>query len=337
MAAIALRSPQYRSAVSDTGNPASAKLQLTINGTLEYTLVKSTTLNNKMLWEIAELCRDYLNITFNGTNYTAQTITIVSVLTSHASTDGSGTALTTDTFPSSGTDIGYDAYGTFMEGSNPTVPFGSRPTWLLSGDPNSKIASNEYYIYVPNNTSGSVPYIIANETMGYESYGATALDIVGSPAGVKMNITRVDCTKYGDGHKITFVNKFGALQDLWFFLKIVNTTTKKQERFQRSILTGSGAYDVNDHMKTDFNTVANQTMTLSSGYYPEWASQWFEQLLLSEQVWLTRTDPFDGSNSETVPVNVIKNSMVQKTSVNNKLIDYTFEFQMAADYINNVR
>ena len=55
MAAIALRSPQYRSAVSDTGNPASAKLQLTINGTLEYTLVKSTTLNNKMLWEIAEL------------------------------------------------------------------------------------------------------------------------------------------------------------------------------------------------------------------------------------------------------------------------------------------
>ena len=48
MAAIALRSPQYRSAVSDTGNPASAKLELTIDGTLRYTLVKSTTLNNKI-------------------------------------------------------------------------------------------------------------------------------------------------------------------------------------------------------------------------------------------------------------------------------------------------
>ena len=336
MAAIALRSPQYRSAVSDTGNPASAKLQLTINGTLEYTLVKSTTLNNKMLWEIAELCRDYLNITFNGTNYTAQTITIVSVLTSHASTDGSGTALTTDTFPSSGTDIGYDGYGTFMQGSNPEIPFSNRPRWLISTDPNTP---DVYYIYVPKNTAGVLPYIAVDATMGYAGYGASQTSISASSnyGQYLVNILRIDCTKYGTGHKITFVNKFGALQDLWFFLKIVNTTTKKQERFQRSILTGSGAYDVNDHMKTDFNTVANQTMTLSSGYYPEWASQWFEQLLLSEQVWLTRTDPFDSSDSETVPVNVIKNSMIQKTSVNDRLIDYTFEFQMAADYINNVR
>lgn len=333
MAAIALRSPQYRSAVSDTGSPASAKLQLTINGTLEYTLVKSTTLNNKMLWEIAELCRDYLTITFDGT-YTGQTVTIVSVLTSHASTDGTGTALTTDTFPSSGTDIGYDGYGTFMEGSNPEIPFNNRPRWLLNTDPS---ALNVYYIYVPNNTAGVLPYIAADASLNYQSFNSTATEINSGGGQYDVDIIRVDCTKYGDGHKITFVNKFGALQDLWFFLKIVNTTTKKQERFQRSILTGSGAYDVNDHMKTDFNTVANQTMTLSSGYYPEWASQWFEQLLLSEQVWLTRTDPFDSSDSETVPVNVIKNSMVQKTSVNDKLIDYTFEFQMAADYINNVR
>jgi len=334
MAAIALRSPQYRSAVSDTGSPASAKLELTINGVLRYTLVKSTTLNNKMTWEIAELCRDYLNITFNGTNYTAQTITIVAVLTSHASTDGSGTALTTDRFPSSGNDIGYDGYGTFMQGSNPEIPFNNRPRWLISTDPNTP---NVYYIYVPNNTAGVLPYIAVDASMSYDSYNATATSIQGGGGQYNVTINRIDCTKYGDGHKITFVNKFGALQDLWFFLKIVNTTSKKQDRFQRSIITGTGSYDVNSHMKTDFNTVANQTMTLSSGYYPEWASQWFEQLLLSEQVWLTRADPFDSSDSETVPVNVIKNSMVQKTSVNDRLIDYTFEFQMAADYINNVR
>ena len=335
MAAIALRSPQYRSAVSDTGNPASAKLELTINGTLRYTLVKSTSLNNKMTWEIAELCRDYLNITFNGTTYTGQTITIVAQLTSHASTDGSGTALTTDRFPTNATDFGYDGYGTFMQGSNPEIPFTNRPRWLISTDPNTP---DVYYIYVPKNTAGVLPYINVNAGMAYISFTSNQVAISsGSAAQYPVTINRIDCTKYGTGHKITFVNKFGALQDLWFFLKIVNTTTKKQERFQRSILTGSGSYDVNDHMKTDFNTVANQTMTLSSGYYPEWASQWFEQLLLSEQVWLTRTDPFNSSDEETVPVNVIKNSMVQKTSVNDRLIDYTFEFQMAADYINNVR
>jgi hypothetical protein len=90
-------------------------------------------------------------------------------------------------------------------------------------------------------------------------------------------------------------------------------------------------------MKTDFNTVANQTMTLSSGYYPEWASQWFEQLLLSEQVWLTRLDPTNPNSTQYVPVNVKKNSMVKKTSLNDKLIDYTFDFDMSFDYINNIR
>ena len=331
MAAIALRSPQYKYATAGTG-ANSAKITISIDGTIEYTLVKGATAGANMLWEIAELCRDFINVTYDG-SYTAETLAIISTLTSHASTDGSGTALTTSTI----TDIGYDAYGTFTEGSNPTVPFGSRPTWLISGDPNHTGINDEYYIYVPNNTSGSVPYIIANETMGYQSYGATALDIVGSPAGIKMNINRIDCTKYGDGHKITFVNKFGALQDLWFFLKSVNTTTKKQEQFQRVVTNTAGVYSPYVHTKQDYNTVANTSITLSSGYYPEWANQWFEQLLLSEQVWLTRLDPINPNSTQYVPVNVKKNSMVQKTSLNDKLIDYTFDFDMSFDYINNIR
>jgi len=320
MAAIALRSPQYKYAAAGTG-ANSAKITISIDGTIQYTLVKGATAGANMLWEIAELCRDFINITYDG-SYTAETLAIISTLTSHASTDGSGTALTTNTF---------------TEGSNPTVPFGSRPTWLISGDPNHTGINDEYYIYVPNNTSGSVPYIIANETMGYQSYGATDVEIVGSPAGIKMNINRIDCTKYGDGHKITFVNKFGALQDIWFFLKSVNTTTKKQEQFQRVDINTAGVYSVFVHTKQDYNTVANTSVTLSSGYYPEWCNQWFEQLLLSEQVWLTRQVPTNPLATESVPVNVRKNSMVQKTSLNDKLIDYTFDFDMSFDYINNIR
>ena len=331
MAAIALRSPQYKYASAGTG-ANSAKITISIDGTIEYTLVKGATAGANMLWEIAELCRDFINVTYDG-SYTAETLAIISTLTSHASTDGSGTALTTSTI----TDIGYDAYGTFTEASNPTVPFGSRPTWLISGDPNHTGINDEYYIYVPNNTSGSVPYIIADRTMGYQSYGATDVEIVGSPAGIKMNINRIDCTKYGDGHKITFVNKFGALQDLWFFLKSVNTTTKKQEQFQRVDINTAGVYSVFVHTKQDYNTVANTSVTLSSGYYPEWCNQWFEQLLLSEQVWLTRPDPTNPLSYQNIPVNVAKNSMVQKTSLNDKLIDYTFDFDMSFDYINNIR
>jgi len=331
MAAIALRSPQYKSAVADTGTPLSAKITISIDGNIEYTLVKPTSLNETMLWEIAELCRDFINITFNGT-YSAETLAIISTLTSHASTDGSGTALTTDTF----TDIGYDAYGTFMQGANPTVPFSNRPRWLISTDPNTP---DVYYIYVPNNTTGVIPYIAVDATMGYVGYGAqqTSISASSNYGQYLVNINRIDCTKYGNGHKITFVNKFGALQDIWFFLKFVNRITKKQEQFQRNIISSTGTYDENVHTKQVYNTIANTSITLSSGYYPEWANQWFEELMLSEQVWLTRPKPFNPSQDEVVPVNVNKNSMVKKTSLNDKLIDYTFDFEMSFDYINNVR
>ena len=329
MAAIALRSPQYKSATADTGTPLSAKLTISIDGTIEYTLVKSTSLNQTMLWEIAELCRDFIDITFNGT-YTPETLAIISTLTSHASTDGTGTALTTDAF----TDVGYDGYGTFMEGDNPEVPFSNRPRWLLNTNPSTL---NEYYIYVPNNTAGVLPYIAANASLNYQSFTSSATEINSGGGQYDVDIIRIDCTKYGYGHKITFVNKFGALQDIWFFLKSVNTTNKKQEQFQRNIITSTGSYNVNTHTKQDYNTVANTSISLSSGYYPEWANQWFEQLLLSEQVWLTRPNPFNPTADEVVPVNVKKSNMVKKTSLNERLIDYTFEFDMSFDYINNIR
>lgn len=333
MAAIALRSPQYKTINSGT-NAAYAECTIQIDTgsgyVLRYTLRKDVIANTTVVFEISELCLDYLDITFNGT-YTAQTINIRTRIKSYTNAN----VLVTDSNDID--DIGYDAYGTFMEGANPVVPFGSRPTWLVSGDPNHSGINDEYYIYVPNNTAGSVPYIITNETMGYQSYGASDVEITGSPAATKMNIERVDCTKYGDGHKITFVNKFGALQDLWFFLKSVNTTNKKQEQFQRNIISSSGTYSVNQHTKQVYNTIANTSITLSSGYYPEWANQWFEQLLLSEQVWLTRSKLTTPSQSEVVPVNVRKNNIVKKTVLNNKLIDYTFDFDMSFDYINNVR
>mgnify|MGYP003664443294 FL=1 len=331
MAAIALRSPQYKSAIAAYGSPQSAKITITIDGaaTPQYTLVKPIAYLETMLWEIAELCRDFMNITFNG-NYTPETLAIISTLTSHASTDGSGAYLTSNVF----TDVGYDGYGTFMQGANPIIPFNNIPRWLLNTNPSSL---NQYYIYVPNNTAGVLPYIAANASLNYQSFTSTATEINSGAGQFDVDIIRIDCTKYGNGHKITFVNKFGALQDIWFFLKSVNTTNKKQEQFQRNIIDGNGGYNVNTHTKQDYNTIANTSIILSSGYYPEWANQWFEQLLLSEQVWLTRIKESDSSSSEVVPVNVAKSSMVKKTSLNDKLIEYTFEFDMSFDYINNIR
>lgn len=325
MAAIALRSPQYKS-ITAGANSVYALCTITIGGVLRYTLRKESAPSTTVVFEIAELCRDYLDITYDGT-YTAQTLTIQTQVRAYNSTDG---LVNGSTF----NDIGYDAYGTFMEGANPAVPFGSVPDTLFTRKP---YPSSQGDIYVPVGESGYVPGIKIDGTMEYYSYSSTDEAIQGTTMGVQVNIHRIDCTKYGNGHKITFVNKFGALQDIWFFLKSVNTTSKRQEQFQRNIINGT-TYDVNTHTKQVFNTIANTSITLSSGYYPEWANQWFEQLLLSEQVWLTRNKLYDRTDqTEVVPVNVSKNSMIQKTSVNDRLIDYTFDFELSADYINNIR
>mgnify|MGYP003635487039 CR=1 FL=1 len=326
MAAIALRSPQYKS-ITAGANSAYAICTITIGGVLRYTLRKEVAPTETALFEIGELCRDYLDITFDGT-YTAQTLAIVTAINAYTASDS---LVNGSTF----NDIGYDAYGTFMEGANPTVPFTSLPNTLFTREP---YPAADAQIYVPIGYAGVVAGIKTNSEMEYYSYTANQSEIIGTTMGVRVNINRIDCTKYGDGHKITFVNKFGALQDIWFFLKTVYTTSKKQEQFQRNIISSTGTYSVNQHTKQVFNTTASQKFTLSSGYYPEWCNQWFEQLMLSEKVWLTRNKLYDRiDQTEVVPVNVTKNSMVQKTSLNDKLIEYTFDFELSADYINNIR
>ena len=332
MAIILLRSPIYKTDLADIGSPNSTKCTITIDGASapDYVLVKSTTSGATMVWEIAELLRDYINITFNGT-YTPETLAVVTVITSHASTDGSGTALTTD----SDTDVAYDGYGTYMQGSNPTF---SRPDYLISGDPQFASLNSEYYIYYPKNLAGVVPLINTAGSLSYASFNTTDTIVTGNASGRTLNIIRIDCSKYLDGHKVTFVNKFGALQDIWFFLKDTLVTNKKNDSYQSNTIV-SGVYSVNNHAKKVFNTTSTRQISLSSGFYPEWTNQWFEQLLLSEQIWYSRT-VFNGTSSNTtevVPINISTSSMTHKTVINDKLIQYTFNFDMAFDYINNVR
>ena len=57
-----------RSPIFITGTQAgglSAIASLTIDSTLRYTLTKDADSSNRVTFEISELCRDYLDITFN--------------------------------------------------------------------------------------------------------------------------------------------------------------------------------------------------------------------------------------------------------------------------------
>ena len=175
--------------------------------------------------------------------------------------------------------------------------------------------------------------------MSADSFATNATSI--TLDGINVEIKRIDCTKYGAGRKIIFINKYGTQQDLWFFLKEVKSIARTNENFKSNTITypsdTNATYSISDAPNKVFNTQAKQSHVLSSGYYPEFANEYFEQLLLSEYVWMERPSKTNPSSNEIIPVNVKTSTMTFKTSVNDKLIEYNINFEEAFDYINNIR
>ena len=341
MALIALRSPQFKFIeVPASGTYLSVECKIRINTVNRYTLYKNSPARNETInFDISELARDYLDITYDA-NYVPQTINIVTTLSLWSGLNGTGTETGIVEFE----DVGLEAYGEFSEGTNPTLPTSA---YLISNNPTS--TNDSVDIYYPESIdftgfTGKVPYTTINSggivSVLVKPFNGTATTI--NAQTYPSTISRISCTKYGSGRKIIFINKFGVQQDLWFFLKETKTLGRKNEGFKSNTLTypttnNPATYSISDAPNKIFNTTAKQTFTLSSGYYPEQANQFFEQLLLSEYVWLERPQKTNPSLDEVIPVKVKTSSMAFKTSVNDRLIEYTIDFEEAFDYINNIR
>ena len=69
---IALRSPQFKQIQIPVSGVASAKCVINIDGTNRYTLIKNTKKQTTQNFDISELARDYLDITYDA-NYVPQT------------------------------------------------------------------------------------------------------------------------------------------------------------------------------------------------------------------------------------------------------------------------
>ena len=134
--------------------------------------------------------------------------------------------------------------------------------------------------------------------------------------------------------KVTFVNKFGAFQDLIFFKKSIDKTSVKGEEFKTAVFDQATlTYKTYQHQRTQFMVQGTDSITMNTGYISEDYNQVIEQLMLSEQVWAT----FITDTEEIRPLVPKTKSFTHKTQLNDKLIDYTIEFDIANNKINNIR
>lgn len=129
-------------------------------------------------------------------------------------------------------------------------------------------------------------------------------------------------------YRITFVNKFGALQSVWMFKRSDVSMSVENESYRGYLYNGS-SYNVSEHQYKNYNVSARETISLNSGFYTEDFNEVFRQLLLSERVWI------DYKN-QILPVNIKSKELAFKTQVNDKLIDYKIDFEFAFDKINSV-
>ena len=380
---INVRSPFYVKAEPASGTLTSVTMQLYIytgaklttptSSELRYTITKTPIdSNNYVVYEIAELVRDYLDIEFDG-EYDSQCVWVRPTLTL-TKTSGSETPTPIDY-------IAFDGYGYFHEGTNPQLSRGlllSNNTIFRLNYDNVRIpvftedTNSVTFLYKgeekrtqtvssSTNTNGQIDYITVSGLDDNDTYrervvndGGTLEDsdcldlflrrynigevdevIIDTDAGaevVKIN-TIYEC-KY-EPYKVTFVNKYGALQDLWFFKKSVESTNVTSEQFKASIFDQSTlSYKTYKHQQQAFLAQGKDRITMNTGYVNDDHNAVLEELLLSEQVWYTKITE---TEEKVIPVIPLTKSITYKTSINDKLANYTVDFEHAFDKINNVR
>jgi hypothetical protein len=308
MANLLLRSPQYKQ--TSAVGMLSANIDISIDSILRYSIIKNA-INNVVVFDISEISRDYIEHSFSQSN-PSSTIAISTTITQYTGLNGTGTA----TALSPVSDVGYDGYGEFSEGINPTISTSQTP-----------LQSNTD-IYLPPSTASYIPINFGDGS--YDISASTTSISLGTPS-VTFTINRVCDTKFGSS-KITFVNKFGALQEMYFFFKQQETVNVTSENYKSNLVTNTdpATYSTTKHQVSTYNVNAKETISLNTPFVTDNYNLALEQLLLSEHIWLTK----DGT---TYPIAPKTKSLQKKTNVNDRLVQYTMEFEYAFDKINNVR
>tara|TARA_R110000803_G_scaffold4201_9_gene14405 strand:+ start:804 stop:1907 length:1104 start_codon:yes stop_codon:yes gene_type:complete len=138
-------------------------------------------------------------------------------------------------------------------------------------------------------------------------------------------------------YKMSFMNKFGAIQDLWFFKRRDDSFQIQREDYKRSILkTNSTAqsegirYNSFDHSRKALDIRATKSLKLNTGYITEDHNEVIRQLMVTEYCWIHE-------EGEVRPVVPKTQSFNIKTQLNEKLINFTIEFEYANNYIQDIR
>lgn len=345
----------------ETDKPASA----------QYTITKNAISNNNFVaYEVSELVRDYINVNFNqertldayiqrveddggiyeenslltsfsqelDNDYSSGTIWVEADVTLYPQVNGGGTAIETRYFDY----IAFDGYTEFEDGLNAelsrTLLQSNTDIYYKSGQTiqvpvfSDEVTSVKFYNGATLHTTVTVSE--SQSTTGQIIYASstsatTKIEVI-SDVTETINVYETTECKYTP-YKVTFVNRFGALQNIYFFKKSTESLNTTQENYKANIVDLFALeYDTQRHQYQTYNKMGRESITMNTGFVTEEYNKVLRELLLSEQVWMTK-------GSDILPMTVKTSSLQYKTSLNDKLINYSIDFEYAFDKINNIR
>lgn len=181
------------------------------------------------------------------------------------------------------------------------------------------------------NTNQKIQYVIIFPTDDIETGDtATITSTIGTAQSITVTFKELCELKYTPV-RVIFYNKYGALQDIWASKKSIKNLNQTADTYKSNIIDlGTLSYSTYKHVQKRFDVQGQETISVSTAYLDESINEPVKQLLMSEQVWIE-------IGSETYPVVLKTSSIQEKTSVNDKLVAYTFEFEYASGKIQNVR
>ena len=220
---------------------------------------------------------------------------------------------------SAGADVNWEAADDFWDTYDVTWGSGQTPVTITDN----------------GNTDQKIQYVIITDTedLNDGDYVTFSSDSTDYPDDIVITLKKVNECKFSPLNTI-FYNKYGALQNMWFFKKSMTDITIKSEMFKNNILDlensgGTPSYALSKHQEKKFMANGRESITINTGFYPEDHNEIIRQMMLGEQVWVDDT-------SNVLPINLKSNTLLFKKSVNDKLISYTVQFDYAYDKINNI-
>lgn len=246
--------------------------------------------------------------------------------------------------------LAFDGYGYFNEGANPEL---SR---------HALISSN--YVYTPDDTAIEIPFYTEDDVeIVYTRNGSqTTVDLASNfdntAASALQYVTFTPNTNnspyvinvYDDGQstllksinlvpvcepkftpiKCQFINKFGVIQAMYFFLRSTENMTIEDNRYKKNIIDSNASYNISEGQHQRFDLTSQVSLSVNTGFVNEDFNKTIEELFLSENCWIT----YEGSTVAAIPTT---KQLQYRTSLNDKLINYQVVFDFASDKINTVR